>query len=257
METRSYSLLTITKADAATREIFGTMSTPETDRVGDQVMPDGMQARLPAPCLWQHDHGDPIGEIVWVDPQPNGIRFKAKLAQVDGPPSLKEKLDGYFELIRRGLVKGISIGFRPLAMEPIATGWLIRSWELLEASVVTIPANASCTIEIVKALAKNTPGGVRVTSAPKRSPVVKLDPVTKARMNGTLKIHADPRNRAGEPFKIRKIKTNRTVVVKLERSACTWLDKSTGPHVVVKLSEADKERGRRRMNTRVVKLERR
>jgi hypothetical protein len=76
-------------------------------------------------------------------------------------------------------------------------------------------------------------------------------------MNGTLKIHADPRNRAGEPFKIRKIKTNRTVVVKLERSACTWLDKSTGPHVVVKLSEADKERGRRRMNTRVVKLERR
>lgn len=255
MENRSYSLLTITKADAATREIFGTMSTPETDRVGDQVMPDGMQARLPAPCLWQHDHGDPIGEIVWVAPRPDGIKFKAKLAQVDGPPSLKEKLDGYFELIRRGLVKGISIGFRPLVMEPIATGWLIRTWELLEASVVTIPANASCTIESVKALAKKTPGAVRVNvGAQKNSPVVKLDPVTKARMNGTLKIHADPRNRAGEPFKIRKIKTSRTVVVKLERSTCTWLDKSTRPHVVVKLTEADKERGRRRMNTRVVKL---
>jgi hypothetical protein len=73
-------------------------------------------------------------------------------------------------------------------------------------------------------------------------------------MNGSLKIHAEPRNRPGEPFKIRKIKTNRTVVVKLDPKDCTWLDKPAERHRVVKLSEADKERGRRRMATRVVKL---
>jgi len=91
---------------------------------------------------------------------------EAKLAQVDGPPSLKEKLDGYFELIRRGLVKGISIGFRPLEMEPIETGWLIKTWELLEASVVTIPANASCSIDSVKALAKTRSSAVSLRSPP-------------------------------------------------------------------------------------------
>lgn len=257
METRSYSLLTITKADAATREIFGTMSTPETDRVGDRVMPDGMQARLPAPCLWQHDHGDPIGEIVWVDPRPDGIKFKAKLAQVDGPPSLKEKLDGYFELIRRGLVKGVSIGFRPLQMEPIDTGWLIRTWELLEASVVTIPANASCTIQSVKALARRAPQRVvRIgAEADKRSPVVKLDPVARASMNGTLKINTAPKRKPGEPFKI--IRTGpRVVKLSSEGRSQLGLDKPRKLLPVVKLTEVDKERAKRRLSTRVVRLRR-
>jgi HK97 family phage prohead protease len=152
IEHRAYSLLTITKADEDRREISGVMSTGETDRVGDQVMPLGVKARLPAPCLWQHDHHDPIGEIVWIEPRPDGIRFRAKLARVDGPPALKDKLDGYFALIKAGVVKGISIGFRALQAEPIATGLRFNSWELLEASVVTIPANASCTIQTVKAL---------------------------------------------------------------------------------------------------------
>jgi HK97 family phage prohead protease len=181
MADRSYSLLTITKADAETREISGVMSTPETDRVGDQVNPLGMKARLPAPCLWQHDSGDPIGEIVWVDPKPDGIRFRAKLAKIESPASLKERLDSYFSLIKAGIVKGISIGFRPLEMEPIATGWFIKSWELLEASVVTIPANASCSISTVKALSnKRAPVRVvrlekPVSGARKALPIVKLD----------------------------------------------------------------------------------
>lgn len=253
METRSYSLLTITKADEDTREISGVMSTPETDRVGDQVLSLGVKAKLPAPCLWQHDHGDPIGEIVWIDPKPDGIRFRAKLAKVAGPPSLKEKLDGYFALIKEGLVKGISIGFRPLEMEPIKTGWLIRTWELLEASVVTIPANASCTIQTVKAVAAKSSGPRRSTAItvecrrPKTLPVVKLNPIARARISGTLKIHT---RKPGDPIRI--IRTTPRPV-KLDPELCTWLNQPKEPARVVRLTQKDHERAK----VRVVKLGRR
>lgn len=160
---RAVGLITITKADAEERVISGIMSTVETDRAGDQVVSTGIKARLPAPCLWQHDAHDPIGEIVWIDPRPDGIRFRAKLAKVDSPPSLKEKLDSYWALISKKLVKGISIGFRPLEMEPIKTGWRISSWELLEASVVTVPANASCSIQTIKMLDRAALAAARST----------------------------------------------------------------------------------------------
>ena len=83
---------------------------------------------------------------------------------------------------------------------------------------------------------------------------MKLSGVTRAAWNGTLKINTPPRNKPGQPFKVRKIKSDRVRVVKLDPAACPWLNKQTKPLPVVKITEADKERARRRLNTRVVKL---
>jgi len=193
---RAYGLLTITKADEERREISGVMSTGETDRAGDQVSPMGVEARLPAPCLWQHDALDPIGEIVWIDPKPDGIRFRAKLAKIDHPPSLKDKLDGYFALIKAGVVKGVSIGFRALEARPISTGVRFDRWELLEASVVTIPANASCTIQTVKAAFA---ASIRSAEAPPASPTSLRQMVAEARSKAVTETRASERFERAPP----------------------------------------------------------
>jgi hypothetical protein len=55
--------------------------------------------------------------------------------------------------IKAGLVRGLSIGFRPLDLEPLkGGGYRFKKWEWFELSAVTIPAQAEATISAVKAL---------------------------------------------------------------------------------------------------------
>ncbi|EBB3926455.1 phage major capsid protein, partial [Salmonella enterica] len=53
--------------------------------------------------------------------------------------------------IKAGLVRGLSIGFRPIEYSFLDEGGIrFLSWDLLEVSAVTIPANAECSIQTVK-----------------------------------------------------------------------------------------------------------
>ncbi|WP_179211075.1 HK97 family phage prohead protease, partial [Cellulomonas iranensis] len=66
-----------------------------------------------------------------------------------------EEIDKALKLIKAGLVRGFSIGFRGLDVEDIPGSWGVRfkKWEWLELSAVTIPANAEATITSVKQFA--------------------------------------------------------------------------------------------------------
>lgn len=57
------------------------------------------------------------------------------------------KADEWCALVKGGVVNAVSIGFNPTKAEPIiGGGWRFLEWELLEVSLVTVPANSSALV---------------------------------------------------------------------------------------------------------------
>lgn len=144
---RAYSVLTVKSVDDDKRIIEGMASTPETDRQGDIVEPAGAEFSLPLPLLWQHNPGEPIGQVTWAQVTSKGIKIRAQIAK-----DLLPRIDEAWALIKSGLVRGLSIGFNPLESARIdgTFGYRFMKWEWLELSAVTIPANAGAGVLSVK-----------------------------------------------------------------------------------------------------------
>lgn len=69
--------------------------------------------------------------------------------------AIKERVAEAWDSIKLGLVRGLSIGFRPLKGEPVDpdkafSGMRFKEWEWLELSAVTVPANAGAGITDAK-----------------------------------------------------------------------------------------------------------
>lgn len=148
---RAYSLIEFKSViDTGDKGIIeGVASTISPDRMSDVVVPQGAKFKLPLPLLWQHDSDDPIGLVTEAVVTSKGIKIVAEIAK-----GVTEDIDNCWALIKAGLVRGLSIGFRGLETEPIEGSWGIKfnTWEWLELSAVTIPANSEATITSVKAL---------------------------------------------------------------------------------------------------------
>lgn len=150
---RAYSLLDIRAMDDESRLIEGIASTPSPDRYGDVVEPLGAQFALPMALLWQHNAEKPVGSVEFAKPTKSGIPFIARLAKVDEPGALKDRIDEAWQSIKAGLVRAVSIGFRPLEHSYMEGGGVhFQKWEWLELSLVTIPANSDAVITAVKTL---------------------------------------------------------------------------------------------------------
>lgn len=154
---RAYSQFTVKAVDEDARTIEGIATTPKTDRVGDIVEPEGAAFTLPIPLLWQHDSRAPIGHVNTAKVSKDGISIKAQLVQISEPGTLKDRLDEAWQSIKSGLVRGLSIGFRPLKSENIDDDnesyfapQRFLEWDWLELSAVTIPANADASITSIK-----------------------------------------------------------------------------------------------------------
>ncbi len=148
---RAYTLLEIKEVDDGARVITGVASTPTADRMGDVVKPEGAVFQLPIPLLWQHDSGAPIGRVTKAKVTKAGIEITAEIAK-----GVSTKIDEAWALIKAGLVRGLSIGFRGLDTEQIPNSWgvIFEKWEWLELSAVTIPANAEASITSIKSIDK-------------------------------------------------------------------------------------------------------
>ena len=148
---RAYGLLELKAVDEERREIAGLATSISTDRMGDVVVPDGAEFKLPIPLLSQHDSKSPIGEVYEAEVTSRGIRIKARIPKDTG----LDYVETAWKQIKARLVRGLSIGFRSLKHEPLDVerpwdGFKFLSWEWLELSAVTIPANAQATIQTVK-----------------------------------------------------------------------------------------------------------
>lgn len=138
--------------DEDKRIITGIASTPSPDRYGDVIDPDGAKFKAESPFLWQHDSIQPIGNCS-AKKVKEGIEIIAQLVKPtpDMPSQLSARLDEAWHSIKNQLVRGLSIGFKPIKYAHLDTGGInFIEWELLEVSAVTIPANADCSIQTIK-----------------------------------------------------------------------------------------------------------
>lgn len=150
---RAYSILEVKELKDGERVIKGTATTPRPDRVGDIVEPLGVSFKNPLPLLHQHDHQAPVGTVVFDKPTKNGITFTAKLARIDEPGPLRDRIETAWGELKAGLVRAVSIGFRNLEHAVMENGgWRFIQTEVLELSLVTVPANADCTISSIKSI---------------------------------------------------------------------------------------------------------
>lgn len=150
---RAYSTIVVKAVDEDTREIRGVASTPSTDRMGDIVDPNGAMFSLPMPFLWQHQHDAPIGSVIRAKVTDAGLEIVAKLVAptADMPTQMAARLQEAWASIKSALVRGLSIGFRPIEYSFLDEGGVrFLKYEIFEISAVTIPANSEASITTVK-----------------------------------------------------------------------------------------------------------
>jgi HK97 family phage prohead protease len=163
-EQRAYSRFETKSVNDSLRILEGLATTPTPDRLGDVVEVAGAQFELPLPFLWQHDAGQPVGEVIEATPTKAGISVRVRIARSDEPGTLKDRLDMAWQSIKMKLVRGLSIGFAPLEysyMEETG-GYRFIKWAWLELSAVTVPANAEASIATIKSFDRRPPH-VRIT----------------------------------------------------------------------------------------------
>jgi HK97 family phage major capsid protein/HK97 family phage prohead protease len=169
---RAYSVLDVKTVDEDERIITGIATTPSSDRVGDIVEPLGVSFKNPLPLLHQHRSDQPVGTVKFDKATKEGISFSARIPKTAASGPLKDRIDTAWEEIKLGLVRGVSIGFRPIEMSFLDDGGIrfLKS-EVLELSLVTIPANAEASIHTIKsidaeAMAASGPSGADGVSPP-------------------------------------------------------------------------------------------
>lgn len=120
------------------------------DSYGDVIAPGAFSATLaehrragamPA-MLWSHDPADPIGVWEEMHEDSHGLYCRGRL--------LLETNRGYeaWHLLKAGALTGLSIGFRTVEAEKLATGGRkVTELDLWEVSPVVFPANPAARIE--------------------------------------------------------------------------------------------------------------
>ena len=140
----------------AKRQIRVTAASGKADRSGDIVSVKGIELdnfRKNPIILWSHDHyGLPIAKAV----EMSVVNGKLEMLLEFATKEMYEFADTVYKLVKGGFLKGVSIGARVLEAEWIVNedeeiiGRKFNRLELLELSVVPIPADSKALITAVK-----------------------------------------------------------------------------------------------------------
>jgi len=151
---RAYSVWSVKSIDADRRVITGIATTPTIDRVGDVVEPLGIQYQNPLPLLLHHDQTQPVGTVIFDTPTAKSVTFTASLPFVPDPGTVRDRVDEAWHSLKAGLIRGASIGFKPIEIKKLHGGrFHILKSLVAELSLVTLPANLEATILTVKSAA--------------------------------------------------------------------------------------------------------
>lgn len=206
---RAYSLFEVKSLDAKRRSFSGLATTPALDRVSDSIDPLSAQFKNPLVLLHQHDHKSPIGTVTFKKPTKAGIPFEAEIPVINEPGPLKDRTDTAWGEIEHGLVRAVSIGFRP-DMERTkpnkAGGYDFEGIEIFELSTVSVPANAQALIHTIKSLddAAMAEAGVEPPAEDPEIPAAP-EPAATGKKARVVKLDDAARVRA-QPFVVQKIK---------------------------------------------------
>ncbi len=147
--TTKYLEATITKASDGS--FIAIASTNSVDRHGEVVDNNGWDLKSfkknPV-ILWAHDHSEPaigVSKKTWVE----GAGKKAKLMIQPLLHDVTDKAKAIKKLVEMGVINSLSVGFKPLESPD---GVTFTKNELLEVSMVNVPANADAMMMAYKGL---------------------------------------------------------------------------------------------------------
>lgn len=130
--------------------IEGYANTVDKDRVGDVVLPDAFTKTLPTymdnpVLLFQHDWDKVIGTVTSAEVTDKGLYIRAKVSAAKDVEDVRTK-------ILEGSLRTFSIGYNEVdaVFDERTKTNVIKELELLEISVVTIPANANAKFGVVE-----------------------------------------------------------------------------------------------------------
>jgi HK97 family phage prohead protease len=136
-----------------------TLSTSNLDREQDRINVNGWQVHGAPPLLWQHDANQlPLGRVSGLHVEGDALRGRMTFT----PRGMNPFADKVADLIAAGFLTSVSVGFRPLEAPKLNTdgGYTYTKQELLELSVVNVPAHPEARIEAdMVAVAKWFAGG--------------------------------------------------------------------------------------------------
>jgi HK97 family phage prohead protease len=149
------------------------MSTAALARDGHILVPQGGRLdnyRSNPIILWQHDPEHPVGTASEVAISGDAIRAKVTFA----PPGISAKADEIRGLVKAGIIRGVSIGFDPLAGDPLDPkrprgGQRYTDWELLECSFCSVPVDTEAGVTARAETIPDNAGAVRDASQNDRS----------------------------------------------------------------------------------------
>lgn len=132
--------------------ITGYANVAVEDRAGD-LIPAGTWKKASALTnylknpiiLFNHDRDDPIGKMIDHQITDLGLEVTVEISKGAGK---------VYDLIKDGILKAFSVGFRLLDLEysDAANQFIITELELTEISVVSIPCNQDSTFSLAKAM---------------------------------------------------------------------------------------------------------
>jgi uncharacterized protein len=120
------------------------------DRMGDEIAFGAFKgASAPLPMLWAHDPATPVGAWDSVRETAKGLEVKGRLL-IDDVAKAKEVR----ALVQAGAVRGLSIGFvTKTSASRKGGGRTIKALELVEISLVTVPAHPGAKVTSSKSAA--------------------------------------------------------------------------------------------------------
>ena len=201
------------EVQAGRREIVACISTSAVDRDGDVVLPEGLVRKNYSglTVFYNHDTALPLGAAQWV--KKSGDRVLAKYRCTDKTQFGRDM----FALAQDGVLNSYSVGFLPgefsnptpeeIARRPELkkARRIYRKWELLEFSLVGIPANPEATmLAISKKVAPETWAAIQKNAALNEVMNNEMPPVADLKAEESLR--SKPTNqdsaRAGTPSSI-------------------------------------------------------
>jgi HK97 family phage prohead protease len=150
---KAYSLLELKQVDDNGRVLRGIATTPTVDRVGDIVEPLGVVFRGPINLHLYHKHDMPVGHVEFGKPTKVGIPFTASIPDVAEEGTVRERTNEAWHSVKYKLLRAVSIGFHVLedGAELMKNGGLrFTKWEMVELSLVGVPANPDAVITAFK-----------------------------------------------------------------------------------------------------------
>lgn len=162
LQGKAYSVLDRRNIDEQSDFVIveGIATTPSTDRTGDIVDPLGANFKTPMPFMLHHDSTKPVGNMIFAKATKDGIPFKAQIPKVKEAGTVKDRVDEAIHSLMYNLINSVSIGFRVLERDFEIMengGYHIHTWEWLELSLVTIPANSDAVLTAVKSFGAQHP----------------------------------------------------------------------------------------------------